>query len=54
MKTAMISKDNSVTLKIGFTKQELEKILAGEAKEMQFDQFHHVKYLVLIKCIKDK
>ena len=54
MKTAVLSSDNKVVLKIGYTKAELEKILAGNASEFQFDKFHSTTYHILIKLIKDK
>jgi hypothetical protein len=54
MRTAVISSDNQTLLKIGFTAEELQKIMSGEPKEFQFDKFGHQTYKVLIKKISPK
>jgi hypothetical protein len=52
LKYAVLCKNNVTVLKVGFTKEELLKIIDGNPKEIVFDKFHTHEYHVIIKRLK--
>ena len=53
MKMAVLCKGSITVCKIGFTKVELQAIIDGNPKEVQFDKFHNAEFRFIIKRLKN-